>query len=67
MLSNEIIEINMTINDETGKPEITETILNKSDIITVNEYIKNPTCINNMKLPILKKNLKHYKNAFHIP
>jgi hypothetical protein len=67
MLSNEIIEINMTINDETGKPEITETILNKSDIVTIKEYMENPTCINNMKLPILKKNLKHYKNAFHIP
>ena len=67
MLSNEIIEINMTINDETGKPEITETILNKSDIVEVKEYLKNPKCIDNMKLPILKKNLKHYKNAFSIP
>jgi len=67
MLSNEIIEINMTINDETGKPEISEKIVNNNDIITVNEYLKNPKCIDNLKLPILKKNLKYYKNTFKIP
>lgn len=40
MLSNEIIEINMTINNETGKPVITETILNKSDIVEVKRIFK---------------------------
>lgn len=67
MLSNEIIEINMTINNETGKPEITEKILNKSEIITLKEYIDNPECIDTLKLPILKKNLKHYKNGLIVP
>jgi len=67
MLSNEIIEINMTINNETGKPEITENILNKSEIITLKQYIDNPNCIDNLKLPVLKKNIKHYKNGFIIP
>jgi hypothetical protein len=67
MLSNEIIEINMTINNETGKPEITEKILNKGEIITLKEYIDNPECIDTLKLPILKKNLKHYKNRLIVP
>ena len=67
MLSNEIIEVNMTINNETGKPEITENILNKSDIITLKEYLENPRCIEALKLPILKKNLKHYKKGLIIP
>lgn len=67
MLSNEIIEVNMTINNETGKPEITENILNKSDIVTLKEYLENPRCIDTLKLPILKKNLKHYKKGLIIP
>ena len=65
MLSNEIIEIDMTINNETGKPEIKEIITN--DIITLKEYLKNPNCIDKLKLPILKKNLKHYKKSFSVP
>ena len=65
MLSNEIVEIDMTINNETGKPEIKEILTN--DIITLKEYLKNPTCLDSLKLPILKKNLKHYKQSFIIP
>lgn len=66
MLSNEIIEVDMVINNETGKPEISEKIVN-DNIITVNEYLKNPKCIDTLKLPILKKNLKHYKKSLVIP
>lgn len=65
MLSNEIVEIDMKINNETGKPEIKEILTN--DIITLKEYLKNPSCLDSLKLPILKKNLKHYKQSFIIP
>ena len=68
MLSNEIIEINMTINNETGKPEISEKIVNNNNnIITIKEYTDNPNCINTLKLPVLKQNLKFYKNILIIP
>ena len=54
MLSNEIIEVDMIINNETGKPEVKE--VSNNDIITLKEYLKNSKCIDKLKLPILKKN-----------
>ena len=64
MLSNELIEVDMIINNETGKPEITEI---NNEIISIKNYLKNPECIDSIKLPILKKNLKHYKKSLIIP
>ena len=48
MLSNELIEVDMIINNDTGKPEITEI---NNEIISITNNLKNPKCIDSIKLP----------------
>lgn len=70
MLANEVVDVNIISNNETGQIEIIENKINveKKDVfITPNEYHNNPTIINKIKLPDLKKTLKFYKNSMIIP
>jgi hypothetical protein len=70
MLLNEIIDVNIISNNETGKIEIIEKPINtqkKDEYITPNEYLVNSDIINKLKLPELKKTLKFYKNSMIIP
>ena len=73
MLSNEIVDVNIISNNETGKIEIIEKTINTTEcekddkFITPKEYLKNVDIINTLKLPELKKTLKFYKNSMIIP
>ena len=66
MLANEVVDVNIISNNETGQIEIIENKIDvekKDNFITPNEYHNNPTIINKIKLPDLKKTLKFYKNS----
>jgi hypothetical protein len=70
MLANELVDVNIISNNETGKIEIIENnkkVEKKDEFITPMEYFANPSIINKMKLPDLKKTLKFYKNSMIIP
>lgn len=69
MLENEIVDINIISNNETGKIEIIETphTLPLKSFVEPEEYAKNPDCIQNLKLPEIRKMLKYYKSCMVIP
>ena len=61
MLANEVVDVNIISNNETGQIEIIENKIDvekKDNFITPTEYYNNPTIINKIKLPDLKKTLK---------
>jgi hypothetical protein len=69
MLENEIVDINIVSNNETGKIEIIETphdVPLKSFIEPI-DYGKNPMCVQCLKLPEIRKLLKYYKSCMVIP
>jgi len=69
MLENELIEVDMIIHSDTGNANIIENKTNSTtnSIITVNQYLSDPTRIDILKLPQIKQHLKHYKTSFIIP
>jgi len=70
MLANEVVDVNIISNNETGQIEIIENnkiVEKKEEFITPNDYYYNPGIINKIKLPDLKKTLKFYKNSMVIP
>ena len=70
MLSNEIVDVNIISNNETGKIEIIEKPINEKkedEYVTPKDYLMNSDIINTLKLPDLKKTLKFYKNSMIIP
>ena len=61
MLSNEIVDVNIISNNETGKIEIIEKPINEKkedEYVTPKDYLMNSDIINTLKLPDLKKTLK---------
>lgn len=68
MLENELIEVDMVLDPNTENPNIIENkIKQKHSIVTVKEYLSNPSKIDNLKLPEIKQHLKHYKSSFIVP
>tara|TARA_B100001287_G_scaffold276730_1_gene288997 strand:- start:24222 stop:25463 length:1242 start_codon:yes stop_codon:yes gene_type:complete len=71
MLSNEVVNINIIANNETGEIEVIEnkitTKKEEDEYITPQDYFDNPDIIKKMKLPDLRKTLKFYKNSMIIP
>lgn len=68
MLENELIEVDMVLDPNTENPNIIENkVKPKHSIVTVNEYLSNPSKIDNLKLPEIKQHLKHYKSSFIVP
>ena len=68
MLENELIEIDMVLDPNTENPNIIENKIKPTDsIVTVKEYLSKPSIIDNLKLPEIKKHLKHYKKSFSVP
>ena len=69
MLENELIEVDMVFDPNTENPNIIENKVKSSNnaIITLKEYLLNPSTIDSLKLPEIKKHLKHYKNSFYVP
>lgn len=78
MLTNEVVNVDITSNNETGEIIIKE---NKIENVIINidknveneykytmpeDYFKNPEIIKSMKLPELRKTLKFYKNSMVI-
>lgn len=69
MMENEIVDINIISNNETGKIEIIETPhkVPLKSFIEPEEYAKNPDCIQGLKLPEIRKMLKYYKSCMIVP
>lgn len=68
MLENELIEVDMVLDPNTENPNIIENkVKPKHSIVTVKEYISNPSKIDSLKLPEIKQHLKHYKSSFIVP
>ena len=68
MLENELIEVDMVLDPNTENPNIIENKIKPIDrIVTVKEYLSKPSIIDNLKLPEIKKHLKHYKSSFSVP
>ena len=70
MLANEVVDVNIISNNETGQIEIIENnkkVEKKQEFITPSDYVNNPEIINKIKLPDLKNTLKFYKNSMIIP
>jgi hypothetical protein len=68
MLENELIEVDMVLDPNTENPNIIENKIKPShSIVTVKEYLSNPTKIDSLKLPEIKQHLKHYKSSFIVP
>ena len=73
MLTNEVIDVNIISNNETGEIEIIENKQEKEkekekdEYITSYHYYKDNKVIKKLKLPELKKTLKFYKNSMTIP
>ena len=68
MLENELIEVDMVLDPNTENPNIIENKIKPTDrIVTVKEYLSKPSIIDNLKLPEIKKHLKHYKSSFSVP
>ena len=78
MLTNEVVNVDITSNNETGEIIIKESNVenvtdNKDKNVGNNykytmpeDYFKNPEIIKSMKLPELRKTLKFYKNSMVI-
>jgi len=68
MLENELIEVDMVLDPNTENPNIIENKIKPShSIVTVKEYLSNPSKIDSLKLPEIKQHLKHYKSSFIVP
>lgn len=68
MLENELIEVDMVLDPNTENPNIIENkVKPKHSIVTVKEYLSNPSKIDHLKLPEIKQHLKHYKSSFIVP
>ena len=68
MLENELIEVDMVLDPNTENPNIIENkVKPKHSIVTVKEYISNPSKIDSLKLPEIKQHLKYYKSSFIVP
>lgn len=68
MLENELIEVDMVLDPNTENPNIIENkVKPKHSIVTVKEYLSNPSKIDSLKLPEIKQHLKHYKSSFIVP
>ena len=69
MLENEIIDVNIISNNETGKIEIIETPhkLSMKSFIEPKDYEKEPNCVQSLKLPEIRQMLKYYKSCMIIP
>lgn len=69
MLENELIEVDMVFDSNAENPNIIENKVKSSNsvIITLKEYLLNPSIIDGLKLPEIKKHLKHYKSSFSVP
>ena len=68
MLENELIEVDMVLDPNTENPNIIKNkVKSKHSIVTVKEYLSNPTKIDSLKLPEIKQHLKHYKSSFIVP
>lgn len=75
MLTNEVVNVDITSNNETGeiiiKENKIENVINKNveneyNYTMPEDYFKNPEIIKSMKLPELRKTLKFYKNSIVI-
>ena len=80
MLTNEVVDIDIISNNETGEIIIKESKLKNDKIIEKDvketekkfqytmpeDYFNNPEIIQTMKLPELRKTLKFYKNSMVI-
>jgi hypothetical protein len=68
MLENELIEVDMVLDPNTENPNIIENKIKPShSIVTVKEYLSNPSKLDSLKLPEIKQHLKHYKSSFIVP
>lgn len=68
MLENELIEVDMVLDPNIENPNIIENkVKPKHGIVTVKEYLSNPSKIDSLKLPEIKQHLKHYKSSFIVP
>jgi hypothetical protein len=68
MLENELIEVDMVLDPNTENPNIIENkVTPNHNIVTIKEYLSNPTKIDSLKLPEIKQHLKHYKSSFIVP
>lgn len=69
MLENEIVDVNIISNNETGKIEIIEMPhkLSLKSLVEPEDYAKNPACIQSLKLPEIRTLLKYYKSCMIIP
>lgn len=68
MLENELIEVDMVLDPNIENPNIIENkVKPKHSIVTVKEYLSNPSKIDSLKLPEIKQHLKHYKSSFIVP
>jgi len=68
MLENELIEVDMVLDPNTENPNIIENKIKPThSIVTVKEYLSNPSKLDSLKLPEIKQHLKHYKSSFIVP
>lgn len=68
-LCNELVDVNIISNNETGVIEISENKikLDITDRITPYIYMKDKNCLNYLKIPEIKELLKFYKKSMILP